>query len=217
VTSPLLDRWRAALPGKAPREQAEQVGADLIARWSEPQRRYHTLDHLQHMLSIVDEHAASADDADDVRLAAWFHDAIYDPKNSDNEMRSAQLAAVVLPKLHVSKEHSAEIVRLVWLTATHDVTDHDANGALLCDADLAILASSPEGYEVYRRAVRDEYRHVPDDAFRSGRIAVLSALLDLPELYHLPAMHETGEARARVNLATELDELRASGGAAPTR
>ena len=25
--------------------------------WSEPQRRYHTVDHLEFMLSIVDEHA----------------------------------------------------------------------------------------------------------------------------------------------------------------
>ena len=33
----------------------------------------------------------------------------------------------------------------------------DANGAVLCDADLAVLASPPEAYAAYASAVREEY------------------------------------------------------------
>lgn len=210
MTAALLERWRAALPPGARSDLVEESGADLLRRWSEPQRRYHTLDHLTFMLSIVDRHAASADDADAVRLAAWFHDAVYDPTASDNEMRSAALAAAVLPALTVTPERTAEVVRLVWLTATHAVDDADTNGALLCDADLAILAVAPESYDNYRRAIRDEYAHVPDDAFRVGRSAVLRQLLGLEKLFHLPALRDEWDAQARANLLDECDALSAN-------
>ena len=118
-------------------------------------------------------------------------------------MRSAELAASVLPKLGVPPDRVAEVVRLVWLTTRHEVADDDANGALLCDADLAILAVPPEAYDVYRRSIRQEYAHVPDDAFRSGRLGVLRQLLDLDVLYHLPQLHETWDARARANMQGE--------------
>ncbi len=201
--SPLLDRWRATLPKHAPQAKVDAAGSDLLARWAEPQRHYHTVDHLAYMLSIVDGQADAADDADAVRLAAWFHDAVYDPAAIDNEMHSAELAASVLPTLGVSAGRVAEAVRLVWLTTTHEVADDDANGALLCDADLAILAAPPADYDVYRRSIRQEYAHVPDDAFRSGRLGVLRQLLGLDVLYHLPQLHDMWDQRARANMEAE--------------
>ncbi len=89
------------------------------------------------------------------------------------------------------------------------MADGDRNGALLCDADLAILATAPSRYAEYAAEVREEYRHVPDDLFRAGRLAVLGSLLDLPRLYQLPALHEAWESRARANLAGEITALRA--------
>jgi len=95
----------------------------------------------------------------------------------------------------------------VLLTAGHDPAPDDADGAVLCDADLAILAADPEAYAAYTRAVRAEYAHVPDDAFRTGRAAVLQGLLDLPALFRTPHGHAMWEPRARANLRTELRNL----------
>ena len=181
--------------------------ADLVVRWSEPHRHYHTLDHLAQVLSIVDAHAALAADAAAVRLAAWFHDAVYDPRATDNEERSAALAESTLAATGLPAARIAEVARLVRLTAGHAVADGDRNGALLADADLAILAAPPDVYDRYAAAVRREYAHVPDDAFRAGRAAVLRHLLDLPELYRIvPARTEWTE-RAVANLRRELAEL----------
>ena len=47
------------------------------------------------MLAHLDMLADEADDIDAVRLAAWFHDAVYEP-GADNEEASAALAAAVL-------------------------------------------------------------------------------------------------------------------------
>jgi predicted metal-dependent HD superfamily phosphohydrolase len=172
-----------------------ELGLDLLRRWREPHRHYHTDEHLAHLLEIIDAHAELAADADAVRLAAWFHDAVYDPRAADNEERSAELAT------------DEEVRRLVRLTGSHDPAPGDRNGALLCDADLAILAAPADGYDRYTRRVRQEYHFVPDELFRAGRAAVLRQLLALPALFHLVPEREEWTARARGNLGRELTTL----------
>jgi predicted metal-dependent HD superfamily phosphohydrolase len=207
----LIQRWCQALPAERGSAAAQAAGADLVARWSESARRYHTVDHLTFMLTVLDEAAAFADDIHAVRLAAWFHDAVYDPHVAEptaNEQASADLAAAMLPPLAVPAAQIDEVVRLVLLTADHRVEPHDGNGSLLADADLAILAVDAEHYRAYADAVRAEYAFVPDDAFVAGRSAVLAKLLDLDPLYHLTPHRAAWEQRARANLAAELRTLR---------
>jgi predicted metal-dependent HD superfamily phosphohydrolase len=202
----IRDRWRAALPATADPDKVARAGDDLIRRWSEPQRHYHTLTHLERMLEVVDAYGSHAGDPRSVALACWFHDAVYDPTCQDNEAASAELASSILPELAVDP---AEVVRLVLLTATHKVTAGDLNGELITDADLAILAADQIAYQAYVTAVRAEYGFVDDEAFRHGRRAVLRQLLALPRLFHVPALHDAWEDRARANLMAELDALAA--------
>ncbi|MDX2678810.1 HD domain-containing protein [Streptomyces sp. NY05-11A] len=198
-----LERARSPVGGPDPALYAD----DLLARWQEPQRRYHTLTHLTAVLDHVDELQAHADDPDVVRLAAWFHDAVYLPDRSENEERSARLAERALPEAGVSRERTAEVARLVRLTVTHDPADDDRDGQVLCDADLAILAAPPSVYAAYTAAVREEYHFVPSDAFRTGRAAILRQLLDLPRLFRTPYGSARWEETARYNLRGELELL----------
>jgi predicted metal-dependent HD superfamily phosphohydrolase len=195
----LLGRW-IALAGT----QTRHIGAELDARYAEPHRRYHTRAHLTAVLDLVDELAGHAAEPDAVRLAAWFHDAVYDPERADNEDRSARLAARMLADTDLSRETVAEVVRLVQLTQTHAPEPGDRNGEVLCDADLSILGSDPERYAAYASAVREEYGFVPDEFFKAGRAEVLQSLLVLPALFHTPAARERFEQRARHNIETEL-------------
>ncbi|MDQ1010017.1 putative metal-dependent HD superfamily phosphohydrolase [Streptomyces sp. V4I23] len=183
---------------------------NLLGRWAEPQRRYHTTAHLIAVLDHVDTLASHAADPDLVRLAAWFHDAVYLPDRSENEERSARLAERALPEAGVSAGATAEVARLVRLTVTHDPAGDDRNGQVLCDADLAILAAAPEAYAAYAAAVREEYAFVPEEAFRDGRAAVLRQLLRLPRLFHTPYGAREWEEPARHNLTVELELLAAS-------
>jgi predicted metal-dependent HD superfamily phosphohydrolase len=181
--------------------------ARLIGRWSEPHRGYHGVAHLAAVLLFIDEHADHTADPEAVRLAAWYHDAIYDPRATDNEERSAALAENELGTLGLPADRVREVARLVRLTATHDPTEGDRNGELLNDADLMVLASPPETYVAYLNAIRQEYAHVPDRDFKTGRAAVLDALLAAPRLYRLQALAPV-EAAARRNLTAELSLLR---------
>ncbi|MFJ9962876.1 HD domain-containing protein [Streptomyces avermitilis] len=206
----LYRRWLGALVGArggAAHPDPAPYAENLLRRWSEPQRRYHTVDHLTAVLDRVDLLAEYADDPDVVRLAAWFHDAVYFPDRSENEERSARLAERALPEAGVSGARTAEVARLVRLTVTHDPADDDRDGRVLCDADLAILAAPPKAYAAYAAAVREEYAFVPDAAFRAGRAAVLHQLLDLPRLFRTPYGEREWEERARENLREELARL----------
>ncbi|MEC3914895.1 HD domain-containing protein [Nocardia sp. CDC160] len=198
----LLDRWT-----KLAGPQARAVGEDLVRRYSEPHRRYHTVEHLAAILAVIDDLAADAADLDAVRYAAFFHDAVYAMDGGDNEEASARLAESTLPTLGVDPETVAEVARLVRLTGGHHPEPTDRNGAVLCDADLAILAADPATYAAYTTAVRAEYAHVPDDLFRAGRAAVLTALADQPALFRTPTARARYESAARANLAAELATL----------
>ncbi|MGW5868746.1 HD domain-containing protein [Streptomyces sp. NPDC055239] len=206
----LRARWHATLlhaskgtPDPAP------YADNLLARWAEPQRRYHTTAHLSAVLGHIDVLEEHADDPELVRLAAWFHDAVYAPDRSENEERSARLAERALQEAGLTPDATAEVARLVRLTVTHDPAEGDHNGETLCDADLAILAAAPDAYAAYAAAVREEYSFVPDEDFRAGRAAVLRQLLELPRLYRTPYGTAEWEDPARANLATEIDLLSA--------
>ncbi|GHE74947.1 hypothetical protein GCM10014715_32020 [Streptomyces spiralis] len=203
-------RWTRALEGaRGPGGGPDPVpyADNLLARWQEPQRHYHTLTHLTAVLEHVDVLEEYAADPDTVRLAAWFHDAVYLPERSENEERSARLAERALPEAGVPEAKTAEVARLVRLTVTHDPADDDPDGQVLCDADLAILASAPSGYAAYAAAVREEYHFVPNDAFREGRAGVLRRLLALPHLFRTPYAQRHWEATARYNITSELEML----------
>ncbi|MEV6487585.1 metal-dependent phosphohydrolase [Actinoplanes sp. NPDC051633] len=209
MTTTLADRWRAAVRGAgatADDADLDAAGAYLLQRWTEPQRQYHDVTHLAHVLDVIDRHATLARHPDRVRVAAWLHDAIYDPRalGDANERDSAQFAAGLLATLGASDDVAAEVARLVGLTAGHSTGADDPDGELLCDADLAILAGDEDRYAQYTAAIRREYAHVPDDAFKDGRAQVLKALLELPSIYRHQELRDAWEATARANLEREL-------------
>jgi predicted metal-dependent HD superfamily phosphohydrolase len=206
----LVGRFREAVRAAgatAPDADLEAAGGYLIGRWSEPQRQYHTVAHLTAVLDVVDQFAELAPHPERVRLAAWMHDAVYDPRalGDANERDSAEFAEGLLVTLGVPDETAAEVARLVGLTAGHATEEDDPDGELLCDADLAVLAGDDEAYAAYTTAIRREYAHVPDDDFKAGRAQVLKALLELPSIYRLPPLREQWEAKARANLERELN------------
>jgi predicted metal-dependent HD superfamily phosphohydrolase len=183
---------------------------DVCGRHREPHRRYHGLAHVLNVLRTVGELLVTdpLDDPAPVRLAAWFHDAVYDPRSVTNEQDSAALARRRLPPLGVGDAHRAEIERLILLTAHNSSTDPaDRAAAVLLDADLAVLAADPAVYDAYRNGVRTEYAHVSEDAWRDGRAAVLRSLLDRPNLFATEVMR-LREPVARANLTAELTSLR---------
>ncbi|MFB8763543.1 HD domain-containing protein [Nocardiopsis alba] len=187
--------------------EARVVGRELLDRWSEPHRRYHTLSHLWDTLRAVDILQDEASDVDAVRYALWFHDAVYEGHPGEDEEQSAWLAERLLDPLGVGPAMISEVVRLVLLTKDHRPEEGDRDGGVVCDADLAVLGSARDEYLAYVTAIRAEYREIPEREFRCGRLAVLRSLLERPRLFNTEFGRERWESRARTNISAEVDRL----------
>ena len=192
--------------GASPAE-VRRTGTSLVARYAEPHRRYHTVSHLRAVLGhlFVD----LADDPVSVSLAAWYHDAVYDPRAGAgiNEAASAELAVAELARLGAPRTTQAAVARLIGLTVDHRSAPDDRDGAVVCDADLAILGADEDAYARYCAAVREEFGWLNADEWRVGRSAVLARLLDRPRLYGTARGRARWERRARANLAGERARL----------
>ena len=182
----------------------------LLDAYGEPSRGYHNVQHLAEVFERIDMILTSSPadeiDRDAVLLAAWFHDAVYDLEG-DNEERSAVLAEKELAHAGIGAELTTEVARLVRLTATHQVSDDDIAGQVLCDADLGILAADADRYAEYTHGVRREYQHVREVDFRRGRADILRRLLEAPTLFRTWFAREHWEDRARANMRRELAVL----------
>ena len=196
VLDGLRRAWQELLPA------APELGEELLARWQEPHRAYHDVRHLAQALSAAEAVNQGAPERP-VRLALWFHDAVYDLRPGQDEEDSAVLAQQRLAGLLPAAEVD-EVARLVRLTASHDPDLGDAAGAVVMDADLSILGQPAGRYHVYVRDIRTEYRAVPEEDFRRGRTQVLRSLLALDPLFRTATGRRAWLATAQQNLAEEL-------------
>lgn len=200
-------RWqRLVLPFAVEEALVNVVFEDLVARYGENGRFYHNLHHIKAVLDHIEPFLVQGKPSIALQLAAWFHDVVYDAQHHDNEAQSASYARQVLEGLGMPDLEIHEVERLIMLTVGHETAVSDTDGHILLDADLAILAADSPQYDAYAQAIRQEYAHVPDGAYRVGRVQVLRRLGERPFLYYLPE-HRSWEAVARANLARESQDL----------
>lgn len=181
--------------------------SDLRRRYQEPHRHYHTLAHVEALLGWLHRFRSLAREPGIVAAAIWFHDAIYEPTQGDNERRSAALAEHELTAAQWPTSAVQRVVDLVLATERHAAPTDDADAWLFLDLDLAVLGQDWETYDRYRLAVRREFGHVPAAAFGAGRGAVLREFLQREPLYVTPTLGKLWAAPARANLQRELELL----------
>jgi predicted metal-dependent HD superfamily phosphohydrolase len=184
----------------------EALLAELLSRYSEPHRFYHTLQHLRECFSALEPASHLAQRLSEVQLALWFHDAIYDTRAQDNEEQSGRWAEQSLVAAGASSDTAAQVRELV-LATKHDAVPEGKDAQLLVDVDLSILGASEVRFAEYERQVRQEYGWVAEDAFRRARAHVLTSLLSRTSIYSTAWFVARLEDQARKNLSRSLKEL----------
>jgi len=199
----LLANWNAAWRalGVAPADDA--LCAELQRRYSEPQRHYHTLQHLGECLAWFEREQALAERPGEVAVALWFHDAVYDVHAYDNEARSAEWARSAMIAAGAPAEAAGRVHALVMATR-HDAVPQGRDAELLIDIDLSILGAEQQRFDEYERQVYAEYAFVPEEVRLPRRRAILQRFLAREAIYTTPRMHALLEARARGNLARSI-------------
>jgi predicted metal-dependent HD superfamily phosphohydrolase len=197
----MLSRWRS-LAGS----NADALGEELIAAYSEPGRHYHGLGHVTWLLNEAERRAGRIVDMSFVGYAIWFHDAVYNPMRGDNEEQSAAWARRAL----FADPRVERIARLIEMTKNHAAGDATSDEALFLDMDIAIWGAPRSAYRAYAAGVRAEYGHVPDPAFAAGRGAFLESQLSRSRLFRTDFYEDEFAALARANMSWEAGELRRS-------
>jgi predicted metal-dependent HD superfamily phosphohydrolase len=180
---------------------------ELVARYSEPHRRYHTTRHLDECFARFAELRTEAIHPEEVEFALWFHDAIYDTRRQDNEAKSAEWARATAQAAHLPAAVGERIHRLI-LATRHDAVPHETDEKVLVDVDLSILGQDPERFVEYERQIREEYSWVPSTVFRSKRREILRGFLARASIFNTRKFIETYEAQARANLERSIRRLR---------
>lgn len=179
----------------------------LQKAYSERHRHYHTHEHIDSCLALLDENKALAEEPDAVETAIWFHDAIYKTRSGTNEEDSAELARAFLVEHSVDNRFVDKIVTLI-LATKHDAPIEGRDTELLIDIDLAILGAPEPAFREFEENVRKEYSWVPQFLYRRERTKVLRSFLDRESIYTTPAFRNRFEAQARANIELAIDKLR---------
>lgn len=199
-------QWRALWQRLGAQGDASAVYHDLVARYSEPHRAYHTLQHIEHCLDELKDSRHLAENPNAVELALWYHDVIYDTKAKDSEERSAALAVEMVRNASLSENLGQSVANLI-MTTKHSAVPIDSDVKLLVDIDLSILGQTDNRFDEYDRQVRKEYEWVLEDAFVAGRSTILKSFLDRPAIYSTQFFHNKYETQARRNIARSLAQL----------
>lgn len=183
----------------------QKLFRQLATAYSEDVRYYHNDVHIGNCLTQLQACGNLADRPAEIQLALWFHDAIYDPRQPDNEERSAAWASDYLTRADADQETIARIVNMILGTKHHAPSTVDER--LMVDIDLSILGASPVAFEEYDRAIRQEYHWVPAAQYRDARAHVLASFLNRKSIYQTPGFYSQYEDRARANLTRKIAEL----------
>ncbi len=179
---------------------------DLKTRYTNASRYYHSERHIADYLQELQFCYGMAEHPEEVEVAIWFHDAVYDTHRNDNEEQSAALATSFLLRNNVDKDIVQRISAMILATKTHSNLD-TADQHLIADVDLCILGSSPERFDEYDRSIRAEYSWVPEEDYRKGRRAVLEGFLRRDTIFHTSRFKDLYEQRARENLMRTLEVM----------
>ncbi|MDX1488907.1 MAG: hypothetical protein R3268_11940 [Acidiferrobacterales bacterium] len=200
--------WSRCLVESADRE-ALPVYQELVRRYSEAHRHYHTPEHIDHCLRQLDLAAGLMDDADAVEMGLWFHDVIYDPRASDNERKSAELFTQVVDQ-DVPAAFRRSVYDLIMVTV-HPEQPKSRDEQFMVDIDLSSFGLPWETFQRHSEAVRKEYAHLSDQRFYPNQIAFLRSLLARPAFFLTDFFRARYEKTARENIGRHLKELGGQG------
>ncbi len=204
------NRWHALWQALGVANPDAGLLRQLIRCYSEPQRSYHSVQHLDECLLHLDMLRGESEHAHEVELALWFHDAIYDTQRQDNEQRSADWAREAALAARVAGAVSDRVHALV-LTTRHQALPVTPDEKILIDVDLAILGATPERFAQYEQQIEQEYAWVDATERRAGRQRILLSFLEREAIYSSALFKVQREQQARANLRASIARLEATG------
>ena len=191
--------WRRCLSDGAADSSAE-IHQRLTNAYSEPQRHYHTLFHIEHCLSLFDQCKSLVENPDALELAIWFHDVIFEPGKPDNEARSAELYQSLSAAVHRA-DFRALVGRLIIATLHDGGSLEDSDAGYMVDIDLSSFGLPWEDFLRDTQDLRNECSHLNDAEYYQRQGDFRASLLSRPRFYLTDYFYQRFEQQARDNLS----------------
>ncbi len=198
--------WQRVEQGLSFSSDCLEIDKKLFSLYSESHRKYHSLQHLSECITWFQVVSQLAQHPAEVEAALWFHDAIYELKQHDNEERSASWARTVLLEAGAPTASACRVENLI-LATKHTALPVLPDEQLLVDIDLSILGTSELRFAEYQCQIREEYSFVPEAVFREKRRYILRSFIDRERIYRTDYFHDALEERARANLLRAISEI----------
>jgi len=198
--------WKALISKFSDSSTAKIHWKELLHFYTNSNRHYHNLNHISYMLNLAEKFKDKISDFETLLFCIYYHDAIYNVKRKDNELKSAELADERLRSINYPEEKIKRCFDQIMATASHQTQiDNDTN--YLLDFDLGVLGDSEDKYAEYAKNIRREYAMYPDLLYNPARKKVLLHFLKMPQIYKTPEFLDERESQARLNLEIELKLL----------
>lgn len=196
--------WKALF--KDPdQKQVNSFWKDIHSHYSEPHRAYHNIEHLEHILGLIELQDLKLEDRETLIHATVFHDVIYQPGSTKNEKESAEYAETALQNLKQPKAMVEKVTRIILATANHQSTDPLTQ--LFLDMDMAILGTTPQAYQKYRNAIRQEHQNILGILYNIGRRKFLKNTLKQERIFQTLEFFSSYEQKSRINIQNEIHTL----------
>uniref|UniRef100_A0A5S6Q795 NR LBD domain-containing protein n=1 Tax=Trichuris muris TaxID=70415 RepID=A0A5S6Q795_TRIMR len=204
-TDDLKKRWDS-LNARATEEVKNAWWKRILESYTAPSRHYHDIQSLHRMFLLYDRCKDFLANRYALAMAIFFHNICYDAKSISNEHESALEFEKYSGETVVDEPE--RIIDLIERRAAFGQDQLEVGDAeYFSDLQLAILGSSEEEYEVYKRNLRLECCHLNDDAYRAQRLKLLKALLLIPNIFRTNFFRDLFEKQSRENVQKEIDEM----------
>ena len=199
----------------APVPLLEAEARDLISRWNTKGRILHNTRHLIKTLARIDEIASTAHDPDVLRVALWYQGAVlnrsfdvFQPGTNSDEQEFSALyhARSRMETLGLSEDVISRVQELMMALFTHRADPSDMDAQVLIDADLGMLAVSPQDFKRFRESLREECPDLCDTDYVRARRLAIKKILAREQIFHSP-LALAWEESARANLEAESAKL----------
>jgi predicted metal-dependent HD superfamily phosphohydrolase len=183
-----------------------KLWTEIEKNYSSKKRHYHTLQHLDNLLSQLTEVKSEIQNWETTLFTLFYHDIIYNSIKSDNEEKSAGLAEKRMTQISVSN-YEIELCKKQILATKSHIKSIDSDTNYFTDADLSILGQNWETYLLYCKNVRKEYSIYPAIVYNPGRKKVLNHFLSMDRIFKTDFFYNKFETQAKQNLQQEIESL----------
>lgn len=191
--------WQSCLLDGAA-DDSSDIHRRLIDAYLEPQRYYHSLEHIRHCHDMFDQCRALLQQPQAIELAIWFHDAVFEPGKCDNERLSADLYLQLSAAVHDAPTR-ALVERLIMATLHDGENLDDSDACYMVDIDLSSFGLPWPEFLRDSNNLRRENARLGDAEYYRKQTGFQTCLLARERFFQTDFFAERYEQQARDNLA----------------